>query len=88
MGRGRTNVVIVNRMQSQVQVPWQEAEQLLNHETLALVAPAPELAFQAADAGQPMVTFQPTSIVATQTVKLAEELAARVRTLASTGPVS
>lgn len=86
MGKGRTNVVIVNRTQSQVQVPWQEAEQILNHETLALVAPAPELASQAADAGMPMVLFQATSVVATQMTKLSEELAARVRTLAGTQP--
>jgi pilus assembly protein CpaE len=83
LGRGRTNVVVINRAQSQVQIPWQEAEQILGHETLALVAPAPELAFQAAEAGFPMVLFQPASIVATQMTKLSEELAARVRTLAT-----
>jgi len=85
LGRGRANVVIVNRAQSQFQIPWQEAEQILSHETLALVAPAPDLAFQAAEAGTPMVLFQPASIVATQMTKLAEELGTRVRTLANSG---
>jgi Flp pilus assembly CpaE family ATPase len=83
IGRTRTNVILVNRAQSTLQVPWQEAEQILNHEMLAIISPAAELAFQAAEAGFPMVLFQPTSIVATQMNKVAEELGARVRTLAS-----
>lgn len=86
LGKPRTNVVLVSRSQTSAQVPWQEAEQMLSHETLALVAPAPDLAFQAADAGLPMVLFQPASIVATQMKKLAEQLSARVRTLAGNTP--
>jgi DNA-binding response OmpR family regulator len=82
VGRGRTNVILSNRSQSTLQVPWQEAEQILNHEMLAIISPAPELAFQASEAGFPIVLFQPTSIVATQLNKLADEIGARVRTLA------
>ncbi len=81
-GKGRTNVILLNRAQSTLQVPWQEAEQILNHEMLAIISPASELAFQASEAGFPMVLFQPTSIVATQMNKLAEELTNRVRTTA------
>jgi DNA-binding response OmpR family regulator len=69
------NVVLVNRAQSSLQIPWQEAEQILNHEMTAIISPAPELAFQAAEAGLPIVLFQPNSIVANQFSKLAEELA-------------
>jgi CheY-like chemotaxis protein/MinD-like ATPase involved in chromosome partitioning or flagellar assembly len=83
VGRSRTNVVLLNRTQTTLQVPWQEAEQILNHEMLAIISPAPELAFQAAEAGFPMVLFQPTSIVATQMNKVAEELSAKVRISAS-----
>jgi CheY-like chemotaxis protein/MinD-like ATPase involved in chromosome partitioning or flagellar assembly len=82
VGGGRTNVILLNRAQSTLQVPWQEAEQILNHEMLAIISPAPELAFQAAEAGFPIVLFQPTSIVATQMNKLADEIGARVRSLA------
>jgi len=83
VGRGKTNVIMVNRAQSTLQVPWQEAEQILGHEMLAIISPAPELAFQATEAGYPIVLFQPTSIVATQINKLTEEVEARVRSLAS-----
>ncbi len=68
------NVVLVNRAQSSLQIPWQEAEQILSHEMTAIISPAPELAFQAAEAGLPIVLFQPNSIVANQFGKLAEEI--------------
>jgi pilus assembly protein CpaE len=75
--RTRVSAVLINRAQSSLQVPWQEAEQLLNHEMTAIISPAPELAFQAAEAGLPIVLFQPNSIVANQFGKLAEEIVAR-----------
>ena len=82
MAQSRVNVVLVNRSQSSLQVPWQEAEQMLNHEMAAIIASAPELAYQAAEAGFPIVLFQPNSIIASQYKKLAEETSARVRTMA------
>lgn len=80
--RNRLNVSIVSRAPSQVQVPWQEAEQMLAHDMLALIGPAPELAFQAAEAGFPIVLFQPAAVASTQLNKLAEELLVRVRSAA------
>jgi Flp pilus assembly CpaE family ATPase len=86
LAQARVNVVLINRAQSSLQIPWQEAEQILNHEMTAIISPAPELAFQAAEAGFPIILFQPTSIVASQFSKLAEEVGNRVRTLAGGGP--
>ncbi|MFQ3536875.1 MAG: response regulator [Aggregatilineales bacterium] len=83
LGRGRVSIVVVNRVPSQTHITWQGAEQALGHEILALVTPAPELAAQAVEAGTPMVLLQPTSIVATQMTKLAEELAARISVLSA-----
>jgi Flp pilus assembly CpaE family ATPase len=73
----KISIVLINRTQSSLQVPWQEAEQMLSHEMTAIISPAPELAFQAAEAGFPIVTYQPNSIVANQFSKLAEEVASR-----------
>ncbi len=75
----RTDLVLINRASSTAQIPWQEAEQIVGHEMLAIISPAPELAFQAAEAGQPIVLFQPTAVIAAQLGKLAEELVARGR---------
>ncbi len=77
LNKVRASIVLVNRTQSTLQVPWQEAEQLLGHEMLSIVSPAPELAFQAVEANTPMALYQPTSVVATQIGKIAEELSAR-----------
>jgi DNA-binding response OmpR family regulator len=77
LSHGRVNIVLINRTQSSLQIPWQEAEQILNHEMTAIISPAPELAFQAAEAGFPIVMFQPNSIVASQFTKLAEEMVHR-----------
>jgi pilus assembly protein CpaE len=74
LSHGRVNVVLINRAQSSLQIPWQEAEQILSHEMTAIISPAPELAFQAAEAGFPIVLFQPNSIVANQITKLSEEI--------------
>ncbi len=76
--RDLVSVVLVNRAQSNLQIPWQEAEQLVDHEMLAIISPAPELAFQAAEAGFPMILYQPNSVAATQLSRLAEEIDARI----------
>lgn len=73
----KISIVIFNRTQSSVQIPWQEVEQVLGQEVTAIISPAPELAYQALEAGMPLSHFQPTSIVAGQMSKLAEELVKR-----------
>lgn len=82
VGRGRLHIVVVNRTHSSLQTPWQEVEQALGQEIRAIISAAPELAFQATEAGTPMVMFQPNSIVANQIVKLADDLNTRIKTLA------
>lgn len=83
--QARVNIVLINRTQSSLSVPWQEAEQILDHEMTAIISPAPELAFQAAEAGFPIVLFQSNAIVASQFTKLAEEMMARIHTIVRGG---
>ena len=64
--RSRMLVVLVIRAQSGLQVPWQEAEEVLEHEMTAIISPMPELAFQADEVGTPLLLLQPNSIAATQ----------------------
>lgn len=73
----RTSMVIFNRVQSTEHVPWQEVEQMLNHEVTAIISPDADLAARAIDAGMPMVGFQPSSIVAGQLSKFVEEIVKR-----------
>jgi DNA-binding response OmpR family regulator len=73
------SVVIIQRAPTNMQIPWQEAEQILDHEMTAMISADPDLAFEAAEAAEPMVLYQPDSIVANQYVKLVEELVKRTR---------
>jgi pilus assembly protein CpaE len=82
-GATRVHLVVVNRFQSTMQTPWHEVEQFLNQEIRAIISPAPELAFQAANAGTPMVMFQPNAVFSSQLAKLAQDLKVRVQGLTS-----
>ena len=59
-------VALVNRVQTDHQIAWQDAEQLLDHELMAIISPDPDLAFRAAEADMPMILHQPNSVVANQ----------------------
>ncbi len=73
-GSGRLNLVVVNRTQSSLQTPWHEVETSLGRDIKAIISAAPELAFQSAQSGMPIVQIQPNSIVAGQFVKLADAM--------------
>lgn len=70
----QVDVVVVNRIQPKVQIPWHEVEERLGQDILAIVSSAPELVFQAAEANTPVVTYQPTAIISSQMSKLAEDV--------------
>lgn len=68
----RFDMIMLNRVRSSLQMPWQQAEALLNHPIASIVTPAPELSYQAAEAAVPMIQMQPDSLTADQARKLAE----------------
>jgi Flp pilus assembly CpaE family ATPase/HPt (histidine-containing phosphotransfer) domain-containing protein len=68
--------VIVNRAALATPVPIQEIDAELGIPTLRLIPPAPDLCNAAQNAGSPVVTFDPESLVAGSMVALAERLAA------------
>lgn len=70
-------VAIINRTPSGIQLSWQDAERILGNNNIAMISPAPELAFQAAEAGVPLVRYQPDAIIVNQFSKLAEEVLKR-----------
>jgi len=70
----RFEMIMLNRVRSSLQMPWQQAEAILNHSIASIVTPAPELSYQAAEAAVPMIQMQPESLTADQSRKLAEML--------------
>lgn len=68
----RVDLVMMNRVRSSLQMPWQQAETLLNHSIAAIITPAPELSYQAAEGAVPMILIEPDSLTADQIRKLAQ----------------
>ncbi|MBE9509045.1 MAG: response regulator [Chloroflexi bacterium] len=62
----RISVVLINKAPSATTFTKSVVEELLQHDLVGVVTPAPELAFQAAELGVPMVMVQPGSLVARQ----------------------
>ncbi len=69
-----TNIVIVNRAASGSPLSWNEVERILGREVRANVSLASELTTQSLIANVPVVMLQPTAIVSSQIIKLAEDL--------------
>jgi pilus assembly protein CpaE len=72
--RYKISVVLINKAPSASTFTKEAMEGLLQHDLAGVVTPAPELAFQAAESGSPMVSAQPTSLVAQQLRNIAEYL--------------
>jgi MinD-like ATPase involved in chromosome partitioning or flagellar assembly len=67
--------VLVSRIRLEITVPNQQVQQELGLQFAGIIMPAPELAVQAASRNEPIVTYQPDSLVASQFRKLAEKIA-------------
>lgn len=73
--RHRVSTVLINKAPSASTFTKEAIEGLLQHDLAGVVTPAPELAFQAAETGNPMVVAQPVTLVAQQFRQIAEHLA-------------
>ena len=71
--RDRVGIVLFHRAPSATSVSKTTVERLLG-EVITVIPPAPELAFQAAEVGVPMVQFQPDSQASSQMRDLARYL--------------
>jgi pilus assembly protein CpaE len=74
LARHRISLVLVNKAPSAATFTKDTIEGLLQHDLVGVVTPAPELAFQAAEQGKPMVIRQPRSLVAQQIRTITEHL--------------
>jgi MinD-like ATPase involved in chromosome partitioning or flagellar assembly len=67
-------VVVINKALSGATFTKDALTGMLKHELIAIITPAPELAYQASERGVPMVIMQPESLVARQFRNVAEYL--------------
>ncbi len=71
IGAGRRQVVLVNRIRSDIQMSWSQVQEELNERIAVLFTPAPELLYQANIRNTPAVLYQSNSLTAQQFTKLA-----------------
>ncbi|MGD1997088.1 MAG: response regulator [Anaerolineae bacterium] len=76
VGPHRVGLVMLQRARSAASLTKGRVENFLQREVKVVIPPAPELAFQAADSGMPMVMVQAQSLVVTQLRELADIVAA------------
>ena len=74
IGTGKINLIVLNRSQGNEQLQWQEIEQRLGREIKALIAAAPDIAFQSQKNRAPMIVINPTHVVSNQYIQLAEAI--------------
>lgn len=74
LARHRISVVLINKTPSATTLAKEAVEGLLQHHLVGVITPAPDLAFQSAERGVPMVMMQPDSLVVQQIRNLAEHL--------------
>ncbi|MCI0520107.1 MAG: response regulator [Chloroflexi bacterium] len=79
VGEGRLTLALVNRVRSGVQLSLSQVQEQLGRSIPDIFTPAPELAYQAAVNGAPMIVLQPDSLTAQQFQKLAARVAQRSR---------
>ena len=73
--KGQIHIVVVHRTPTDVvQTSWQDIENALNRQIRAIISAAPDLVFEASDAGVPIVNFQPNAIISGEITKLAQQL--------------
>jgi MinD-like ATPase involved in chromosome partitioning or flagellar assembly len=70
----KIGVVMINKAPSGATFTRDTIKGMLKHELVAIITPAPELAYQASERGVPMVVMQPESLVARQFRSVAEFL--------------
>lgn len=75
LARHRIRIVLINKSPTATTFTKDKVEEMLQYDLTGMITPAPDLSFQAADRGIPMVMIQPASLVAQQFRSLAERLA-------------
>ena len=76
-GEGRVNIVLINRVRTEMQLSWTQVKDKLGHELAVAFTPAPELTYQSSNNNVPVVIQQPDSLTSQQFSKLAEVIVRR-----------
>jgi Flp pilus assembly CpaE family ATPase len=66
IGAYKAKIVLINRTPAAASLNRQDIENTLQHTMICSIPPVPDLAYESAQSGRPMVLIQPRSLVAQQ----------------------
>jgi DNA-binding response OmpR family regulator len=79
VAHARIDFVLVNRERSSLQMARAKIEEILGQQAIGIVTPAPELAYQAAESGVPIVVRDPNAMVSEQIRQITDRVIAKGR---------
>jgi CheY-like chemotaxis protein len=79
VARARIDFVLVNRERSSLQMARAKIEEILGQQAIGMVTPAPELAYQAAESGVPIVVRDTNAMVSEQIRQITDRVIAKGR---------
>jgi Flp pilus assembly CpaE family ATPase len=78
IGAYKAKVVLINRTPAAASLNRQDIENTLQHTMICSIPPVPDLAYESAQNGRPMVLIQPRSLVAQQIRLLIQTIVGKV----------
>jgi DNA-binding response OmpR family regulator len=79
LAKSRIDVVLVNRERSSLQMARAKIEEMIGQPVIGMVTPAPELAYQSAESGVPIVVRDPNAMVSDQIRQITDRIMAKIR---------
>jgi CheY-like chemotaxis protein len=79
LAQSKMDFVLVNRERSSLQMARAKIEEILGQPVIGMITPAPELAYQSAESGVPIVVRDPNAMVSDQIRQVTDRIMAKAR---------
>jgi Flp pilus assembly CpaE family ATPase len=79
VAQSKIDFVLVNRERSSLQMARAKIEEILGQPVIGMITPAPELAYQSAESGVPIVVRDPNAMVSDQIRQVTDRIMAKAR---------
>jgi len=77
IARNKIDFLLANRERSSLQLARSKIEEMIGKPAIVTITPAPELAFQSAESGVPIVVRDPNALISDQLRQLTDRLIAK-----------
>jgi pilus assembly protein CpaE len=79
LAQSKIDFILVNRERSSLQMARAKIEEILGQPVIGMITPAPELAYQSAESGVPIVVRDPNAMVSDQIRQVTDRIMAKAR---------